>query len=769
MRSAQQVHWKVRFWDARGIVSDWSEPATWTMGIIAKDDWQGTWITASMIEGSTRMPIFRKAFSIDKPARRAMVYFCGLGQHELHLNGKVVGQDVIDPGWTNYRKTCLYATHDVTTLLQPGANALGMMLGNGMYNVIGGRYAKFEGSFGPPKMILQLQVEFEDGTTRIVSSDQTWQATQGPITFSCIYGGEDFDARLEMPGWDTPAFDASTWSSAIVTDAPGGTLRSQAQPPIRVMQTFKPLKVSESKNGARVYDLGQNMSGRPRLTIAGESGDRVTLKTGELLTADGEVSQKHIGSPVSFSYTCSGRTVPETWQPRFSYHGFRYVQATGAALVDIEGQFTYSSARVVGQFECSDPQLNQIHQLILNAIRSNMQSVLTDCPHREKLGWLEQSHLMGPAILFNYDLPLLYEKISQDMREARYENGFVPTIAPQYTVFGKTYDMFNDSPEWGSAVVINPWLIYQRFGDRKILEDNYDAMKAYVEYLHGGEIEGIVAHGLGDWYDIGPKPPGVSQLTSMGVTATAIYYFDAIVLCNTARLLGKGDDVDRYQAQADRIRAAFNAKFFDPAKKQYDRNSQTANAMPLALWLVDDEHRPAVLANLIADIRAHENHITAGDIGFMYVIRALAEGGRSDVILDLLKRTDPPSYGSQLARGATTLTEAWDANPDNSQNHLMLGHAETWFYEYLAGIQIDLSKPANEQLVIRPAIVKGIDWAKASYESIRGTITSDWKVIGPRGSLAVTIPANSTASIVLPGLAPQFVAGGQHQFEFDAD
>jgi hypothetical protein len=762
LRSAQRVSWKVRLWDENGKRGKWNEPATWTMGLLSPRDWSARWIGATPVEGSTRMPIFRASFNLDQPATRAIVFFCGLGQHELHLNGKVVGEDVIDPGWTNYRKTCLYATHDVTSLLKQGENSIGMMLGNGMYNVVGGRYTKFKGSFGAPKLIFQMLVEFADGSSTTINSDESWQTAPGPITFSCIYGGEDYDARLENPR-------PEDWKPVEIVDGPGGVLRSQAQPPIRVMQTFKPVKVTEPKPGVKVYDLGQNMSGRPKISILADSGATVTLKTGELLLPDGTVSQKHTGAPVSFSYTCRGGEL-EAWQPRFSYHGFRYVQAEGAALADIEGQFTHSSARVVGTFECSDPMLNAIHALIDKAILSNMQSVLTDCPHREKLGWLEQSHLMAPAILFNYDVPTLYEKISRDMRESQKPNGLVPTIAPQYTQFGPKYGIFDDSPEWGSAAVINPWLIYQRFGDRKILEDNYDSVKAYVEYLHGREHEGIIEYGLGDWYDIGPKPPGVSQLTSLGVTGTAIYYFDSTIVRNVAELLGRNDDVDRYQAHADRVLEAFTAKFFDADKKKYDRNSQTANAMPLALGMVEEEHRPAILENLVNDIRARNNHITAGDIGFLYVIRALADNDRSDVIFDLLQRTDPPSYGSQLARGATTLTEAWDANPNSSQNHLMLGHAEIWFYENLAGIQIDMSKEVPEQIVIAPEIVGDLTWVKASYDSAVGPIRVAWRRTGSKVKLNVTIPANSSAVVHVPGKSdPQQINSGNYEFNSTID
>jgi hypothetical protein len=372
---------------------------------------------------------------------------------------------------------------------------------------------------------------------------------------------------------------------------------------------------------------------------------------------------------------------------------------------------------------------------------------------------------MGDAIMFNYDVPLLYAKISRDMRDAQHANGTVPTIAPQYTEFAKPHDVFNDSLEWGSAAVICPWLIYRRYGDRGILQQNYASMAAYVEYLHSRDKDGIIEFGLGDWYDIGPGAPGFAKLTSLGLTGTAVYFQDVQILQRVATLLGFNDDASRYAGLSERILRAFTAKFFDARTWRYDRGSQTAQAMPLALGMVPEEHRGKVLENLVADIRAHENHITAGDIGFHYVVRALGDGGRSNVMFDILKRNDPPSYGSQLAAGATTLTEAWDANPRNSQNHFMLGHAEIWFYEYLAGIRIDLSKPAPEQIVIRPAIVGDLSWVKASYESVRGRISSEWRRDGRAVSLDVTIPANVVAQIYVPAEARNSVREGGRPIE----
>jgi hypothetical protein len=539
------------------------------------------------------------------------------------------------------------------------------------------------------------------------------------------------------------------------------------------MQTFRAEKVTEPAPGKRVYDLGQNFSGRPLLGARGVANQSITLTTGELLDDNGFVTQKNSGAPVNFTYTLRGDSADETWHPRFTYTGFRYVQAEGdlGALKDVQGEFLHSSAKQIGTFKCSSDLLNRIHALILNAIKSNLQHVLTDCPHREKLGWLEQSYLMGEAVFYNFDAASLYAKICRDMRDAQHENGCVPTIAPQYTTFPKPWDVFNDSPEWGSAAVLNPWLTYQFTGDEKVLRDNYDVMKRYVEYLHTREQDGgIIDYGLGDWYDIGPGDPGFSKLTSKSVTATAIYLRDVDTLLAAAKLLGHADDVTRYEEFSRRIHLRFNEKIFDPATKKYDKGSQTAQAMPLACEIVPQEHRAAVLEHLVADIRAHGNHITAGDVGFRFVVEALGEGGRSDVMFDLLTQTTPPSYGAILAAGATTLTEAWDANPKVSQNHLMLGHAEIWFWHYLAGIRVDLSRAAGERIVVRPTPVGDIRWCAARYESpALGPIGVRWERTGQKLSLEVTIPKGSTAVVHVPGEpAPRRdVEAGTHHFQAD--
>jgi hypothetical protein len=719
------------------------------------------WITSST---TTPLPLFRRTFRVEHPPSRAGVSLCGLGHFELRINGRKAGDDVLEPGWTDYRKTCLVVTHDVTSLLQPGENVLGVMLGNGMFNVVGGRYCKFKASFGTPRFIALLRVEHVDGRVTLLGSDASWRTAPGPITFSCIYGGEDHDARRDPVGWDAPGFNDSSWSGALVCDGPGGQLVELPIVPIRVMETRKPVAGRDVAAGVRVFDIGQNLSGRPVLRMRGRAGAAVTLLPGELIDASGRVSQKNIGKPTSFTYTARGEDV-ETWTPRFSYTGFRYLQAEGDVdLVEsVSAEWTHASARTIGSFACSSELLNRIHAIVLAAMRSNMQSVLTDCPHREKLGWLEQTHLMGPSLLCNFDLASLYAKISRDMRDAQRDDGMVPTIAPRFTGFKPPWDVFNDSPEWGSAIVQNPWMVYRFTGRRELVEENYDAMSRYIAYLGGRTQDGILAYGLGDWYDVGEGRPGFSKRTTLGLTATAMFFDDLRVMQRCAALLGRDDDAKRYTALAEQVRRAFNARFFDLATRRYDTASQTACGMPLALGLVDEPHRGHVLQTLIDDIRAHGDHFTAGDIGLRYVLLALSEAGRSDVIADVATRTDPPGYGAQVERGATALTEAWDGDPDSSQNHFMLGHIEEWFHERLAGIRVDFARGASTPLMVSPALVPQVDWVEATRDTPLGLVSVRWERGDRRLVLRVSLPSH--AEIHWRDGTTRMLPAGDHELE----
>ncbi len=795
LTALQQVWWKVRAWPQRPSdwqPSAWSEPGTWTMGLLQPGDWRAKWITFDTSRSEFRLqagktsptrvnaglqtgkdgkpipplPLLRKTFQADKPIRRAVVCVCGLGQYELAVNGNKIGDHVVDPGWTNYRKRCLYTMYDVTAALRRGENVLAVMLGNGMYNITGGRYTKFLGSFGPPQLILQLQMDFTDDTSAIIGSDETWKGAAGPIRFSCIYGGEDFDARAEPVGWDRPGFNDKGWTAASVTDGPGGQLQAQAQPPVKVMEELKSIRVTEPQPDIFVYHLGQNFSGWPTLRVRGPAGSRVKLIPGELLDAKGLVTQRSSGGPTFFTYTLTG-TGEEIWHPRFSYYGFRYVQAErlpapgqtqAPEVLSVGGQFIHASAATVGTFECSNPLVNRIHHLIDAAILSNLQSVLTDCPHREKLGWLEVSHLLGCATMYNYDVPNFYAKICQDMADSQAADGLVPDIAPEYVVFNQG---FRDSPEWGSAAAINPWLVYQMYGDASLLEKHYEMMARYVAYLGSKGKDHIVSHGLGDWYDIGPKPPGVSQLTSLGVTATAVYYQDVKILEAAARILGKQEDVRKYAALAAAIRAAFNKTFFHPETASYDRNSQTANAMPLVLGLAPQEKGAVVAAALARGIRENGNRVTAGDVGFHYVVAALTENRYDDVLYDMVIQDTGPGYAYQLRNGATTLTEAWDTNPASSQNHCMLGHAEEWFYRGLGGISP--AAPGFRQITIKPAVVGDLVSAQAAYESVRGRIRCAWRREDRRLKMDVQVPVGAEADVYVPAKSMQVVTEGGSQ------
>jgi hypothetical protein len=760
MVSLQHCVWKVCVWTQNGEA--WSEPAAWTMGFLKEEEWRAKWIGTS-----NPLPLLRREFAVSKPVRRATAYIAGLGFHELRLNGAKVGNHELEPGWTHYCKTCEYSAYDVTPFLKQGPNALGVMLGNGMYNVTGGRYTKFKGSFGDLKLILHLRVEYSDGTTDSVISDDSWRASAGPVVFSCIYGGEDYDARKEIAGWDKPGFQDSAWTPVVILAGPGGKLTTRSAPPIVIKEEFRPVKITQPRPGVFVYDLGQNFSGWPALSVSGPAGATVKLITGEAMNTNGLVSQRSSGSPVWFSYTLKGAGT-EVWHPRFSYSGFRYVQMEGAVpasettarpekprVQQLLGQFLYPETAVEGQFACSNPQVNQIHALILAAIKSNFKSVMTDCPHREKLGWLECAHLLAGCFMYNYDCARFYEKIAGDMRDAQLDNGLVPDIAPEYTVFPGG---FRDSPEWGSACVIAPWRAYRIYGDLRILQDNYDVMKRYVAYLGGKAKTNIVSHGLGDWCDVGPGSPGVSKLTSLGLTATGVYYQDIDILRQIAGLLGKGEDAIAYTKLAEEVKTSFNETFFRPEKNQYDRNSQTGNAMPLFLGLVAPDRRTAVLDNVVRDIRAGGNRVTAGDVGFYYVVQAFLNGGCSDVLYDMLLQTNGPGYLYQIKQGATSLPETWDANPGSSLNHCMLGHIEEWFYSGLLGISADA--PAFGRIVIKPQPAGGLAWAKGHYDSLHGRIQSSWKRDGDRLTLEIAIPPNTTATVYVPARDAAKVAEG---------
>ncbi|MCF7976274.1 MAG: family 78 glycoside hydrolase catalytic domain [Phycisphaerae bacterium] len=767
LKSSGQVWWKVRIWDQMNAQSSWSEPAQWTMGLLETKDWTGRWIgMTGSGESDANEPaslLLRREFRVGEHLTRATVHVTGMAQYEMSINGRKVGQDLITPGWTDYRKTVLYNTYDVTALLQPGANAAGLILGNGFYRITGGRYTKLTGVFGPKKAIAHLCLDYADGHSEILGTDQTWQVHAGPITFSCVYGGEDRDARLEQTGWDRPGF-THAWPAAKVTTGPGGTLRglSYAASPVRPFDVLKPVAVNALSKTRVVYDLGQNVSLIPRITVTGPAGSSVRLIPSELLHENGEINDTMCGGKSYWTYTLAGRD-KETWFPQFFYRGARYLQVDlsspdGQALPvieSLEGVVVHSAAQPIGTFACSNDLFNRIFRLIRWAQRSNLFSVITDCPHREKLGWLEQYHLNGPSLRYGFDLTGLFNKSMTDMADAQLDNGLVPDIAPEYVAFSGG---FRDSPEWGSAAVLVPQQQYDFTGDTTLLQRYYDNMKRYVDYLTSRADNHIVSHGLGDWYDIGPNAPGYAQLTPKALTATAFYYADVQVLARAANLFGFDRDAGLYDALARDIRTAFNETFYSEQTGQYATGSQCANAIALVMGFCEPAHRERVLQALVDDVEKRGNAVTAGDVGYRYLLRALADGGRSDVIYAMNNQSEKPGYGYQLKKGATSLTEAWDGG--SSQNHFMLGHIMEWFYHDLAGIQCDPAAPGFKKIVIKPSPVGDLTFARASYDSIQGRISVHWSRTDRQFTLNVTIPANTTATVTVPSSGPDQVTEG---------
>jgi len=771
LQPTKVYYWKVMVWDNHKNTSSWSVPAKWQMGVLG--NWKGAnWIAYERLAEKERflpeqgdnnpvknkvLPIFRKEFSVKKTIKRATVYMAGLGHFELSLNGRKVGDHFLDAGWVEYEKHALYVTFDITKALKQGNNVFGMMLGNGFYYIPSERYHKLTIAYGYPKMILHTLIEFTDGSTENIISDDSWKTTPGPVTYSSIYGGEDYNALLEQAGWKMPGFNDSTWKNALVVDGPE-KLSSQTATALKIFDTFAPKKISQRKEGVWVYDLGQNASGIPKLVVKGKAGDSVIMKPAELLAHDGTITTQPIGTPVFFKYTLKGSGT-ESWQPQFMYYGFRYIQVEGAVpegqpnpdhlpvVTEIFGLHTRNSAATIGTFSCSNELFNKTYKLIDWAIRSNTSSVFTDCPHREKLGWLEEAHLVGPSIRYNYDIASLCRKVVRDMINAQTPEGLVTSIAPEYARFGGP---FRDSPEWGSNSIIMPWYMYEWYGDKDVLEEAYPMMKRYLAYLETKAKNHILSHGLGDWYDIGPKEPGPSQLTPNGVTATATYYYDLTLMAKIAILLGKPLEADAYQELAIKVKKAYNATFFNDKTKQYAGGSQTANAVSVYMGLVEPENKAAVIENMVKELKGRNNTLTAGDIGYRYLLRVLDDAGRSDVIYNMNNRSDVPGYGYQLAKGATALTESWQGAENASNNHFMLGHLMEWFYSGLAGIRPAAHSVGFRQIDIRPEVVGDVNAAKAEYVSPYGLIKSEWKLVNGIFELKTEIPANASATIYLP-------------------
>jgi alpha-L-rhamnosidase len=780
LESAKKYYWKVKIWNQEGVGSDWSEPATWQMGLLSPEDWRGArWIGFRELPDSLRLipgltsddrkignrvlkrsviPCFRREFEVTKEIERATLYISGPGQYEAVINGDKVGSGFLTPGWTNYDKSVFYNSYDITTLLKKGPNAIGIIIGNGFYYINRERYTKLVTAFGEPSLICQLRLTYSDGTVETIITDQKWKCTPSPVTFSSIYGGEDYNALIEQEGWDKPGFDDSSWKNALLIKPPAGHLLAEQDYPVSIMEIIEAKKIKALSAGGFLYDFGQNASGIIGLKIKGNKGQQIKLIPAELITKDYVANQKASGDPYYFSYTLKGSGV-ETWKPRFTYYGFRYVQVEGAVpdtckpdsdlprIIDLKMLHTRNSSPPAGSFACSYDLFNRTNELIRWAIKSNLQSVLTDCPHREKLGWLECTYLMGEAIHFNFDLYHLFSKQIHDMTEAQTEEGLVPDFAPEYK---HSSGGFRDSPEWGSASVILPWLLYKWYGDISVMEKAWPMMVHYADYLKSKSDHYIISYGLGDWFDLGPTEPGPSQLTPVPLTATAIYYYDLVLLSKMAGILQKDPEKEYYSSLALEVKSAFNKRFYNPETGVYSTGSQTAMAMPWCVGLVSDEDKDKVIHALADSIIANGKPLTAGDIGFHFLVKALSESGRYQLLFDMNARDDIPGYGFQLKKGATALTESWAALPIVSNNHLMLGHLMEWFYSGLGGISQTENSTGYKEIVIKPQMADDIRFVNTTFRSPYGEIKSYWDKKPEITNINIEIPFNTTAIISIP-------------------
>lgn len=743
---------------------------TGTVNAKGKPDWKAT---APLSRQSIWL---KKEMKLPADVYKATMKIVGLGFYELSINRQKVTDAVFAPLWSDYDKTVFYNTYDVTALLKKGKNQLSVLLGNGFYNEQGGRYTKMKVSYGPPTLYCSLEIELKNGRTVCIVSDGSWKYSPSSITFNSIYGGEDEDARI-----------TSSWKPVVIQKGPRGILRQQMAQPVKMMEYFgvksrhqlTPQQIAKASNakhpipaGTFVLDMGQNLAGFPQIKVSGKAGQQVRLYLSETLTAQGTCNQKQSGSPYYLTYTLSGKGEKsadgkriETWHSHFTYYGYRYIQVEGAVMKgdenpdgkpvieDIQSCFVYNSAAKIGNFECSNPMFNRAYQIIDRAIRSNWQAVWTDCPHREKLGWLEQDWLNGEGLVYNYDCRSMIEQTMQNIADAQHANGAVPTTAPEYIYFkGKWLDPFAESPEWGGALVALPFLYLQHYGNDRMVKKYAPQMFRYVDYLQSKDSCRILKQGLGDWYDYGKGRSGFSQNTPMPLVATAHYYLWVKLTQKAAAMSGKTAEANRYAILASEILQAFQKEFLHVEKAAsseksssdavekiyYGSGSQASNAIPLALDMVPSQYRKQVLQHLVDDIHAHHDRLTTGDVGNRYLFQALLENGYADLWYKMLAHDDVPGYGFQIKKGMTTLTEQWNPEMGASMNHFMMAHINNHFLPDIVGIRIEQGR-----LIIAPQPMGDLTWAKGSTRLSDGKqIAVAWKKLAD-GKIEVIVDTDN--------------------------
>jgi alpha-L-rhamnosidase len=764
LKSGGRCFWRVKWWDKAGRESAFSDPAFFEMGLLEESDWKARWIgkkdcrefktKGSVMQGQAmeayvhaQTIYLRKEFGIKKSVKRARAYVCGLGFYELRLNGRKVGDCVLDPAQTDYKKTALYSTYDITDRLQEN-NAIGVILGNG-------RHIKNYG-YGHPRLIAQLEIDFEDGGRETIVTEDSWKVSYGPLQKDGIYFGELYDARLEMPGWDEPGFDDPRWENAVSLEGPG--LAAQTVQPIRINERLKPKRLYSPEPVVYICDFGQNFTGWVRMTVRGPRGTEVRLRHAELVHEDGGLNvAPNQNAEATDVYILKGEGL-EVYEPRFTYHGFRYLEVTGYPGVpspeDFEGCFVHTDVARTGDFHCSNELINRIHQNVLRGQLSNLMSVPTDCPQRdERYGWMGDAALAAEESLFNFDMAAFYTKYLEDIRLSQTEEGGLPDTVPWYLE-----RLYPADPAWGSAYITLAWLMYRFYGDTRLLEQHFEPMKRYVEFL-GRNADGHIQRKLGKYGDWCPPGSVIPKKTPVELTSTWCYYHDTLRLSQMAETIGKKDDALQYAALAVEIEEAFNREFL--LEDQYAAHrlspvdkgpNQTSNALPLYLDMVPAEKKERVLQKLLESVVENQDcHLDTGIIGSRYILDVLTDNGYPDIAYKIAAQRTYPGWGYMVEEGATTLWERWEkitGGGMNSHNHIMLGSVDAWFYRAVAGVAP--LAPGWRLIRFRPPLFPGLAFASASLRTILGDVRFSWERSDRLLRMTVRVPVGAEAEIEIP-------------------
>ena len=775
LTSAQRVYWQVRIWDTKDKATPWSAPAFWEMGILKPSDWKATWITfgdKKQVKEALPSQYFRKEFALSKKVKSARVYVTSLGAYELRLNGAKVSSDLFTPGWTSFKKRLQYQTYDVTSMLK-GQNAIGAVLADGWYRGNLG-WSDKGGYYGDKlALLVQLQITFSDGTSETVGSDTSWKVTtNGPIVGSDIYNGETYDARLELKGWDQTGYDAGKWSTPLSYDQSNEILIAPQGVPVRAIQEIKPIKQFVTPKGEQVFDMGQNMVGWVRLKVAGNKGDQITLKFAEVLDKAGDFYTDNLrAAKATDVYILKGEGT-ETFEPHFTFHGFRYVKiegmATTPALDQITGVVIHSDMKPTGNFACSDTLINKLQHNIQWGQKGNFVDVPTDCPQRdERLGWTGDAQVFSMTAAFNFNVAPFYTKWLGDVAADQLPDGKVPHVIPDVLNGG------GGSTAWADVSVIVPWTVYLSYGDIQILERQYTSMKGWVGYMTSRAGKNHLWIGdshFGDWLAFATNNsdyPGAT--TEKDLIATAYYYHSTTILSKVAAIIGKNEDTQKYKALAAEIKEAFNKEFVTPNGRLVS-HTQTAYGLALAFDLLPENLVHKAAEYFAGDVKKF-GHLTTGFVGTPLLCKTLSAIGRDDLAYMLLNNKKYPSWLYPVTQGATTIWERWDGQkPDgtfqdvgmNSFNHYAYGAIGEWLYQHVAGIRIDENHPGYKHILFDPHPGGGLKNASAEISTLYGKVSSSWKIENDNFVYEVTIPANTNATVTLPyAKADQVKQNGQ--------